>query len=161
MTAWILFVLGLLLIFVEFYVPGAIMGILGGIALIASIIFFAQTHELWEVILFALAGIVCVAFLIRFALKRIVSAKPGYSIYLHGDQKGYQASSYDADAIGKTGIVMSDLKPGGYIVIDGKQHQAISLTGYIVKGESVLVVSGQEESLIVRARKINQEGINT
>jgi len=152
MTSGILFILGLLLILIEFYLPGGIMGVLGGVALIASVILFAQTHELWEVLLFIIAGIICVACLIRFALWRIVHAKPGYSIYLNTDQEGYQASSYDASVIGKTGVVMSDLKPGGYIIIEGKQHQAISLTGYCVKGDTVLVLSGQEESLIVRSQ---------
>ncbi|WP_052236405.1 NfeD family protein [Candidatus Protochlamydia amoebophila] len=73
-----------------------------------------------------------------------------YSIYLKKDQKGFQASEYDRNAIGKLGMVLTDLKPGGYILIEGKQHQAISLTGYISKGEEVIVVSGQEESLIVK-----------
>lgn len=151
MISLILFFIGLLLILIEFYLPGAIMGVLGGIALLASIILLAQTQSWWVVLLFSLVVIISVIFLVRFALWRIVHAKPGSSIYLHQDQEGYQASSYDADAIGKIGIVMSDLKPGGYIIIDGKQHQAISLTGYTTKGEKVLVVSGQEESLIVKS----------
>ncbi len=151
MTAYILLFLGLFLILLEFFLPGAIMGVLGGVALLASIFLFAQTHAWWAVLLFTLMIIICVTLLIRFALWRIVHAKPGYSIYLRQDQEGYQASSFDASAIGKIGEVMSDLKPGGYIIIEGKQHQAISLTGYISKGEKVKVVSGQEESLIVKS----------
>lgn len=157
MISGILFFLGLLLILIEFYLPGGIMGVLGGSALIASVILFAQTNEWWAVLLFVLAEVICVGLLIRFAMWRIVHAKPGYSIYLHKDQEGYQASSFDATAIGKIGVVMSDLKPGGYIVVDGKQHQAISLTGYCVRGESVLVISGQEESLIVKSLKKENE----
>lgn len=153
MIPFVLLVLGLLLILLEFYVPGAVMGVMGGIAILASILLFAQTHSLGAVILFILAAIVCIVFLIRFALWRIVKAKPGQSIYLHEDQEGYVASSYDASAIGKAGTVLSDLKPGGYILVDGKQHQAISIAGYIPRGEKVVVISGQEESLIVKSIK--------
>lgn len=151
MTPFLLLFIGLLLILIEFYIPGAIMGVLGSIFVLVSILLFAsQTNSLLAIVFFVLGTLVCVGLLIRFALWRIVRAKPEYSIYLNKDQEGYQASSFDREAIGKTGVVLSDLKPGGYILIDGKQHQAISLTGYISKGELVEVVSGQEESLIVK-----------
>jgi len=45
---------------------------------------------------------------------------------------------------------LTDLKPGGYILVEGKQHQALSNTGYIVKGKEVKIIGGQEESLIVK-----------
>ncbi|CUI16515.1 putative membrane-bound serine protease [Candidatus Protochlamydia naegleriophila] len=151
MTPFLLLFIGLLLILIEFYIPGAVMGVLGSIFVLVSILLFAsQTNSLLAIVFFVLGTILCVGLLIRFALWRIVRAKPEYSIYLNEDQEGYQASSFDQEAIGKIGVVLSDLKPGGYILIDGKQHQAISLTGYIPKGEHVEVVSGQEESLIVK-----------
>ena len=62
-------------------------------------------------------------------------------------------SKFEKHAIGKIGIVLTDLKPGGFILIEGKQHQAISQSGYITKGEEVIVVSGQEESLLVKKVK--------
>lgn len=157
MIPFFLLVLGLLLILFEFYLPGAVVGIIGGVVIITSIFLFAQEHSLLAVIIFILTALVSIGLLIRFALWRIVKAKPGRSIYLHGDQEGYQASTFDSSAIGKTGVVASDLKPGGYITIDGKQHQAISITGYIPKGEKVIVLSGQEESLIVKSHAIKKE----
>jgi membrane-bound serine protease (ClpP class) len=114
------------------------------------ILFASQTSSVAAVVLFVLGTAVCVGLLIRFALWRIVHAKPPYSIYSDQSQEGYLASTYDHSAIGKTGLVVADLKPGGYIVIEGRQHPAISLEGYMAKGEHVIVVSGQEQSLIVK-----------
>jgi membrane-bound ClpP family serine protease len=154
MTAFTLLIIGLLLIFIEFYVPGAVMGIAGGVFLLASLILFAvQTDSPWLITLYLCAMVICVGYLIKYALWRIRHAKPDRSIYCNHSQEGYQASSYDMSAIGKKGTVISDLKPGGYILIEGKQHQAISQEGYLTKGTEVMVVSGQEESLIVRAVK--------
>jgi len=151
MLPFLLLFLGLVLILFEFYIPGAVMGILGGISILVGIILFAsQTSSLIAIVLFVLGSAVAVGFLIRFAIWRIVHAKPQYSIYLSKDQEGYQASSYDKSAIGKTGIVTADLKPGGFISIEGRQHSAISLSGYIARGENVTVVGGQEQSLMVR-----------
>lgn len=151
MISFLLLFIGLLLILIEFYIPGAIMGIIGGLFVAASIVLFAsESNSALAIFLFIALAATSLVLLVKFALWRIVHAKPGSSIYLNKDQEGFQASSFDQDAIGKEGIVLSDLKPGGYIMIGGKQHQAISLTGYISKGEKVKVVSGQEESLIVK-----------
>lgn len=151
----VLLILGLFLILIEFYVPGAIMGILGTLLMLISIVLFAyQSQSPWAIGLFVFVAIICLILMIRFALWRIVRAKPGHSIYSHGDQKGYIASSFDIKAIGKMGTVLSDLKPGGYIVVDGKQHQAISISGYISKGDEVVVVAGEGESLLVKNKRL-------
>lgn len=150
----LLWILGLLLIFIEFYVPGAIMAIAGTVLIIFSVFQFSTASgSAIASILYIVAVLASIALTIKFALWRIKNAKPQYSIYSNSDQEGYFASSYDKSAIGKTGTVLSDLKPGGYIKVEGKQHQAISQSGYINRGEEVLVIGGQEESLIVKPVK--------
>jgi membrane-bound ClpP family serine protease len=150
MNPYLLWVLGLILIYLEFYLPGAILGIAGGLIVFASLIFFVmQNSSAVAITAYTMAVIGSVSLLIRFALWRIRHAKPEYSIYSNAAQTG-SASSFDKSAVGKEGIVLSDLKPGGFILIEGKQQQALSQSGYIVKGEKVLVVGGQEESLIVK-----------
>ena len=147
---FLLWFLGLLLIFLEFYIPGAIMGIAGGILVFMSVILFATGNvSPISITFYFLAVASSIVLTIRFALKWIRTARPEYSIYSDKAQNGYIASHYDKSAIGKKGTVLSDLKPGGYILIEGKQHQAISKEGYLVKGSSVKVVGGEGESLIV------------
>lgn len=154
MIPFLFLAFGLLLILTEFYLPGAIMGVSGGILVITSIVLFAmESSSIWWVVLYIIGVIFAVTYLVKFALWRIRTAKPNQSIYLNSDQSGYQASSFDSSVIGKTGIVVTDLKPGGHILIDGKRLQAISQGGYITKGTEVLVLSGQEESLFVKQVK--------
>lgn len=158
MNPFVLLLLGLILIFLEFYVPGAIMGITGGILVLASIVIFAmQSQSPLAIILYIVGSAIAVGLLIKFALWRIRNAKPDYSIYSDAAQNGYQASEFDFSTIGKKGIVVTDLKPGGHILIDGVRHQAISQSGYIVKGSEVIVIGGQEESLIVKSTKHSEE----
>jgi len=154
MIPFLLLVIGLLLILIEFYLPGAIIGIMGSLMVLASIILFAfETTSLWALVLYVIGAAVSIGLIIKFALWRIVNTKTGFSIYSSQDQEGYQASTYDPTAVGKKGVVLSDLKPGGYILVEGKQHQALSIEGYIPKGSEVIVLSGQEESLIVKSKK--------
>lgn len=155
MIAFLLVVLGLVLIFLEFYLPGAIMGILGTLALVSGIILFAsQTDSLLAIGGFVFAVCVMVAILIRFAVWRLRHATQG-TFYLDQDQEGYQACEVDLSVCGKEGIVLADLKPGGYILVQGKRYAAISVGGYIAKGERIKVIGGQEYNLVVTP--INQE----
>lgn len=150
MNPFVLLGIGLFLIFLEFYLPGAIMGICGTLLVLMSIFLFASTTDSSILTLVYVVGSgVCVGLLIKFAIWRIKHAKPDFSIYSDSSQKDYVASTYDKSAIGKKGVVLSDLKPGGYIVIDGKQHQAISLSGYLSRGTEVTILSGDGESLQV------------
>jgi membrane-bound ClpP family serine protease len=152
MIPYVLWILGLLFVLMEFYMPGIILGTIGGILLITSVILFIeQSSSPVAIILFMGAVGISLGFLIKYTIREIPKSKKGFNIYLNKDQAGYYASSFDATAIGKTGVVISDLKPAGYIVVDGKRHQAISISGrYLPQGTHVIVIRGQEESLIVK-----------
>lgn len=157
MIPFLLVLLGLVLILLEFFIPGAILGILGGISILVGILLFAsQTSSVLAIILFLAGSAAAVILLIRFAMWRIVRSKGSNTIYSEHDQEGFQASSYDPSAIGKTGTVLADLKPGGFILVEGRQHPAISVSGYILKGEIVSVIGGEEQSLIVKSSKKEQ-----
>ena len=157
MIPFLLLIFGLLLIFLEFYLPGAILGTLGALSILGAIYLFAsETSSFLAILLFILFSILAVGCVIRFAMWWIVKAKTGYSIYLKEDQEGFQASHYDKTAIGKIGIVVADLKPGGFILIEDQRYPAISLSGYISKGEHVIVLDGQEQSLIVKRHKMKE-----
>ncbi len=153
MIAYLLVLIGLFLILLEFYLPGAVLGILGGVSVVTGVVLFASSsNSILAALLFTLASIAAIVATVRFALWRIPRTK---SIYSNSAQNGYYASSFDKTAIGKQGVVVSDLKPGGHIVIEGKAHQAISVSGYLTKGSSVEVIGGEGESLLVKQR-INQ-----
>lgn len=151
MTPFLLVALGLLLIFIEFFLPGAIMGIAGGIIILYSIVLFAtQNHSPFEVLLFIMFVLVSLGFLIAFTLRKIPKMKNGFSIYLKTDQEGYVASTFDPKLIGKHAKVVADLKPSGHILIDGVQYQASSQGEYITEGKEVAVIEGRGAYLIVK-----------
>lgn len=107
-----------------------------------------------------LAGVI-IAFLARYLTPRLLSfAKLVLSGHEQDASEGYVASKFDAAAIGKHGTVLTDLRPGGYILVDGEKHQAISIEGYIFRGSEVEVIGGQEESLMVKeftARNVQEK----
>lgn len=153
MISSLLVIVGLVLVMFEFFLPGAILGILGGISLIAAFVLFVTEYPSFPLIILFIGGVSCGLYgVIRFALWRIVHKKGENTFYLKSDQEGYVASEYDKNMIGKQGIVVADLKPGGYIVVDGKHQSALSTSGYIAKGEKVDIIGGQEQSLVVKKK---------
>lgn len=151
MTVIFLLVLGLLFIFIEFYLPGAVMGILGTILLFASLVtFIDQVDSPIASIFFGLGILAAVVILIRFTIRRIPKSKSQYSIYLKDDQEGFRAATFDKSAVGKRALVVTDLRPGGYVVIEGKKYSAISQVGYLPKGSEVIVIGGDGEDLLVK-----------
>lgn len=157
MNPFLLWIVGLVLIFLEFYLPGAVMAVGGGLLIFISVLLFAkQSGSGLATLLYILGVVSSIALVIRFAVWKIRHTKSDYSIYSDKDQEGYMASGYERNAIGREGTVLSDLKPGGYILIEGKQHQALSQSGYIVKGTQVKVIGGEGESLIVKI--LHKEG---
>lgn len=154
---FILLFIALLLIFIEFFLPGGVLATVAGIMLLASIVFFALNSSS---ILWTLLYVVFVAFivvlLIQFTIRRIRKGK-FKGIYLHTAQEGYVASEYAKELIGKTGEAVSDLKPAGHILIEGKRFQAVSKVGYIEKGEPIAVVGGEGAHLIVKRLQEKKE----
>jgi membrane-bound serine protease (ClpP class) len=151
MLPYLLSAVALLLIFLEFYLPGAIMATIGTILLIISISLFATDHGSgFEFLLFLIGNCIAVYAVIRFAIWKIKTSSTKFGIYSDSSQVGFIASKYDQSAVGKKGTVKTDLKPGGYVIIDGTVHQALSETGYLPKGTEIFVIGGQEESLIVK-----------
>lgn len=153
MSPILILIIGLVLIFLEFYLPGAVMGTIGTLMVISAIIFTTlETHSFIYVILFILASIAGVIITIKTALWHIQRTKKNHSIFLDTDQEGYRASSYDETLIGRTGKALVDMRPGGRILIEDEKYQALSISGFIPKGSTVIVVSGQGESLNVKLK---------
>ncbi|NGX55602.1 MAG: hypothetical protein KR126chlam2_01239 [Chlamydiae bacterium] len=154
MTSYLLLAVGLLMIFFEFFLPGGILGVAGGVLIVVSIVLFAiHAESLWAILLFVIVALVLLGALVQFALWRIRTGRGPKSLYLHTDQEGYVASSFAKDFIGKEGDALSDLKPSGHILVEGKRLQAVAKIGYIHKGTKIVVIGGEGAHLVVKTKE--------
>lgn len=141
---------GITLIFLEFFLPGAVLATIGTLALLVSLgLFFVQYPAFWGIV-YMLAIILAVFFTCKLALWRIKRSKTKSHFYHDEDQEGFVASSFDQNLIGKEGTVSTELKPAGHILVEGKLYQALCETGFVSKGGRVKVVGGKGSHLIVR-----------
>jgi membrane-bound serine protease (ClpP class) len=88
MGSFIILVIGLLLVFIEFFLPGGVMGTAGGILVIGSVVIFAMgDHSAMETLLFMTTAIVGLVGVIKFSIARIRKADPKSGLYSVDDQE--------------------------------------------------------------------------
>lgn len=149
----ILFIAGLVLIFLEvFVVPGFGVAGLGGAAAIFISLFliFPTTTVALQVIAGSLVGAVLI---IAVALKFLPRSGAWNRIALGTSETvemGYIAPADRSHFLGKTGVARSYCRPAGIVEIDGERVDAVSEGGYIEKGAQVKVMKIEGNRLIVR-----------
>lgn len=147
----ILLIVGLLLVFLEFFLPGGIMGIGGIVVLVIGLIAFGvhSPNPLLTVGVVLLTLLLLFLF-VRFALKRLRGSKGEGTFYLHKDQTGYKASAFAKDLIGQEATALTDLRPSGHIRVAGETYQALVKGNYVSRGATLKIVGGEGAHLIVK-----------
>lgn len=147
-----LFILGLLLIVVEIFVPGfGLPGISGIIAVVFGLILAMESLETaltTLAIAMVITGLVTV-FLIKRGLKSPLIEKITLTESAEG-KHGFYSSKIPDVSVGELGIAVSDLKPSGYISVDGTRYDALSEDGYIEKSRTVRIVRIEGSKIFVR-----------
>ena len=145
---------GLLFIFLEFFLPGAVMAIGGTLLLLTSLLlFYFQVTGIGLFLIYFLGLGLAAIFTILLALNRV---KKGRVLHT-SDQESFQACDFPKEMIGRSASVVTDLKPSGYVEIDGRTFAALSKLGYIDKGTTVRVIGGQGAHIIVHQEKIDHD----
>lgn len=96
---------------------------------------------------------ICGTLIVGCVLIGLIARRMVRKFVLTSDQQGFQASTYDTDLIGKEGMAFSDLKPSGHIMVEERLVQALSETGYIVKGIPIVIVGGKGANFIVKQKE--------
>jgi len=159
----LLFVLGLILIVFELFVmPGFGIAGVSGIIFMVLGLFFAMIENIhfdfkdiplrhfYKALLTAFAGIGVGVVLIVYLSSRIGKRGILKNVALHADEEGYlSVSSEPASLVGKTGVAASVLRPSGRVEVNGEYYDAVSINGFIEKGESVFVHKYENAQLYV------------
>mgnify|MGYP000978061485 CR=1 FL=1 len=152
-TSLALFIVGLILLIVELMIPGfGLPGISGIIFVIIGVILAMDSvsNAIFSIsiaiIITTIVGIILV--------KRGFESKLFKSIVLdnkHEKEKGYISSeTRNHGLINKNGIAASDLKPSGFIDIDGERFDSLSDDGYIPKGTAIVITRIEGSKIFVR-----------
>jgi len=136
----------IMLFFVEVVVPaGGLIGLVGAAAMVTGVVLLFRVDTTFGLI-GAIAALIALPIVIGLAIKVWPDLPVGRLLILRSEKRGGgQATQADADAetpgVGRTGEAMTDLRPIGTCVIDGKRQECLASGGMIEAGDSVRVVS--------------------
>ena len=141
---------GILLICAEVFVPGGLLGAMGGIALVAAIVlsFIVFPHSALFISLAIVVGLgLCVSLWIKFFPK----SRLGRQMTLSNDGKDFKASQDDLTGLlNKEGEAKSQLRPAGFAMIDGRKVDVVTEGDMIAIGVRVRVVRVEGSRVVVR-----------
>jgi len=142
---------GLLLIGFELFVPGMVLGFLGGIALIGCALLTFVNFGLMPGL-----GVVCILSLISlFGFMAWMRVFPrtyvGRKLSLDASVRGGNDIPDFTAWIGKTGCSATSLRPSGVALIEGKRLDVVTDGEFIENGMPVRVARAEGARVIVRA----------
>ena len=147
----LLFALGILLLTFEVVVPGGVLGVLGGLAMLAGCALaffeFGATGGGIAVVV----AVACLSLGLFIEFRVLPKTRYGKKFFLHQsvDALSQPKPADEKVIVGKTGEAVTMLAPSGYVSIEGRRYEAFSQSGLIAKGTLVRVVGVDNFHLIV------------
>ena len=148
----IMFIIGLVLLLLEFFVPGGIVGIIGGALIIISLLFAGAsiTHMAYSIIIAMFIAVIGMVILMKFFGKKLHVFNKLVLRDATTTEEGYVSNTNRIELIGRVGEAITALRPAGVIVIDHERIDAVSDGSYIDKGKQVEVIKVEGSRIVVR-----------
>ena len=152
MTAIVLlFGLGIVLLTFEVVVPGGVLGVIGGLAMLGGCALAFYEYGAGGGAIAVVVALVCLALGLFIEFRVLPGTRYGKKLFLH-QSVGATSQPPPADAstvVGKLAEAVTMMAPSGYVTIDGLRYDAFSQSGLIAKGATVRVVAVDNFHLIV------------
>lgn len=151
----LLFVIGMVLILAEFFVPGGIIGLLGFAAILGS--FFLASDNLIHMgisIMIALfISIIVSIYMIKVLGRKMSIFKKIILTDSTNTEQGYVSNVNRTDLVGKIGSTLTQLRPAGKVLIADEIVDAVSEGAFVQKDHHVKVIKVEGSRIVVREVK--------
>ena len=153
--ALLLAFIGLAAIIIELFVPAAgLIGIVGIACIVAGISISFITYGTTTGLLFLLAMLILTPLIIILWFKRFPRSMVGKKLILFypGEKPGEppQPRNPSSPLLHSKGKTVSDLRPSGSVLIEGKKYSVVTGGEYIPKGRNIRVQSVNGNRIEVR-----------
>ncbi|RDW21763.1 NfeD family protein [Oceanobacillus chungangensis] len=152
MEAIILLVLGIILVILEFFIPGGIVGFLGIAAILGSLFLsgYSISHMVMSVAIAFIVAIIAGVILFR----KIGLDKGVFRHVILRDQTstelGYVSSVSRLELIGLVGVAVTPLRPSGIGLFNGERVDIVTEGGLIEKDKPIKVIKVEGNRVVVR-----------
>ncbi|MCP4641194.1 MAG: hypothetical protein GY851_12205 [bacterium] len=149
--ALLLFAAGITLVFSEFFVPGGFCGVIGGLALLLSMILGCIAFPSLSIFIITFEVVVAIGSVVAgfYLLPRTSLGRALYLTHSMNNEEGWVASQTDGLLLNAEGEAFTALRPAGTVVVDGKRLGAVSTGEFIDRGKTVRVTEVQGNRIVV------------
>jgi len=146
----LLFLVGTVLLVLEVFTVGSVLGILGGAAMLWGCVLAFLDYGVRGGGLAVLAGLALLGLSLYVEFGVLPKTRIGKRFFLH-DAIGAtsQPPVADPEVVGKLCEAVTTLAPSGYVLLDGRRYEAVSRSGHVVAGTTLRVVAVDNFHLIV------------
>ncbi|WP_449537024.1 NfeD family protein [Ferdinandcohnia sp. Marseille-Q9671] len=152
MESIILFVVGIVLILLEFVLPGGIIGLIGLGAILTS--FFLAGSSVWLIgtsLLIALIVTIIVSILlVKVFGKKLHAFKKIILFDSTTTESGYVSNKNRDDLLGMHGVALTTLRPSGTALINNERLDVVTQGNYIERNTRVEVIKTEGSRIVVR-----------
>jgi len=146
----VLFLIGLLMLSLEIFLPGGVLGVMGGLAMIVAVVFAFRDYGTGGGALALVVGLVLIATSIVIEFVVLPKTRWGQKFYLASAVTGVATAPADAKTVtGRECESLTVLAPSGQVLLDGKRYEAFCRDGYAERGARLKVQGLDNFRLIV------------
>lgn len=151
----IVFAIGLILIIAELFVPGGIIGIIGGALIIGSLLFAGESfvHMAYSILIAMIIAGLGMVILMKFFGKKLHLFNRLVLKDATTTEEGYVSNTNRVELIGKQGTSITPLRPSGTIVIHNERLDVVTEGSYVDASKTVEVVKVEGSRIVVREIK--------
>jgi membrane-bound serine protease (ClpP class) len=156
---WVIlfFAAGMVLIFSEFFLPGGILGIIGGLLILTSTALGYQAAP--DYFLFILVGeLLGAALCIGLGFWVLTQTKASSLLALDHtltQESGYVSAESDLKLLGQEGVAMTALRPAGSARIGEERIDVVSDGTFLEEGTRIVVVEVKGSRVVVEAAPVS------
>lgn len=151
----IVFAIGLSLIIAELFVPGGIIGIIGGALIIGSLLFAGESfvHMAYSILIAMIIAGLGMVILMKFFGKKLHLFNRLVLKDATTTEEGYVSNTNRVELIGKQGTSITPLRPSGTIFITNERLDVVTEGSYVDASKTVEVVKVEGSRIVVREIK--------
>ena len=148
----IMLVIGLILVVLELFMPGGIIGFIGVALIVVSLLMAGANfvHMAYSILIAIILAILGMVILMKFFGKKLHMFNKLVLTDATTTEEGYVSNVNRLDLIGKVGVTVTQMRPSGVIMIDLERIDAVSEGSYIDVDKKIEVVKVEGSRIVVR-----------
>lgn len=155
----IMFIFGFILLIAELFVPGGIIGIIGGALVVFGLLIAGENmlYMAYSILIAFIIALIGMVVMMKFFGKKLHMFSKLVLTDATSTEEGYVSNATRTELLGKVGKSLTPLRPAGTVVLESERIDVVTEGGYIDIGKFVEIIKVEGSRIVVREKKEGDE----